>query len=261
MNFPGALVHGDRHQRRRRLVGHLRGRRGANHGFTGIGGTFTTVDNPAARSSTRRSASTTRTKPSAITRRPEAELRATSPIRRQAACSPTSTRCCPPTSTVRRSASIAQPRLGSSDFYQPDCGPRHLVRLCRRGRHDHHHRSVRLDVHPGAGRQRPGRDRWLLRRRNGNQHGYIENGGVFTSFDPPGSASTTINGINDKGDIVGFYTSASGRRHRLCRNSRAGAVDLDDDACRLRRPRLCGLSGGAARTTPAPRQGGTLASP
>jgi PEP-CTERM motif len=39
------------------------------------------------------------------------------------------------------------------------------------------------------------------------QHGYIDNNGVFTSFDPPGSASTTINGINDKGDIVGFYTN------------------------------------------------------
>jgi hypothetical protein len=41
----------------------------------------------------------------------------------------------------------------------------------------------------------------------GDQHGYIDNGGVFTSFDPPDSASTTINGINDKGDIVGFYTN------------------------------------------------------
>ena len=37
--------------------------------------------------------------------------------------------------------------------------------------------------------------------------GYIDKGGVFTSFDPPGSASTTINGLNDKGDIVGFYTN------------------------------------------------------
>ena len=41
----------------------------------------------------------------------------------------------------------------------------------------------------------------------GVQHGYIDNGGAFTSFDPPGSRSTTINGINDKGDIVGFYTN------------------------------------------------------
>jgi PEP-CTERM motif len=42
---------------------------------------------------------------------------------------------------------------------------------------------------------------------SGVQHGYIDNGGVFTSFDPPGSASTTINGLNDKGDIVGFFTN------------------------------------------------------
>jgi PEP-CTERM motif len=42
---------------------------------------------------------------------------------------------------------------------------------------------------------------------DGNTHGYIDNNGVFTSFDPPGSASTTINGVNDKGDIAGFYTN------------------------------------------------------
>lgn len=42
---------------------------------------------------------------------------------------------------------------------------------------------------------------------SGVQHGYIDNGGVFTSFDPPGSASTTINGVNNLGDIVGFYTN------------------------------------------------------
>ena len=41
------------------------------------------------------------------------------------------------------------------------------------------------------------------------QHGYIDNGGVFTSFDPPGSSSTTINGLNDLGDLVGFFTNAS----------------------------------------------------
>jgi hypothetical protein len=42
---------------------------------------------------------------------------------------------------------------------------------------------------------------------SGDQHGYIWNGSVFTSFDPPGSASTTINGVNNLGDIVGFYTN------------------------------------------------------
>jgi hypothetical protein len=31
---------------------------------------------------------------------------------------------------------------------------------------------------------------------------------VFSSFDPPGSTSTTINGVNDLGQIVGFYTDA-----------------------------------------------------
>ena len=40
----------------------------------------------------------------------------------------------------------------------------------------------------------------------GVQHGYLETAGVFTSFDPPGSVSTTINGLNDKGQIVGFFT-------------------------------------------------------
>jgi hypothetical protein len=38
--------------------------------------------------------------------------------------------------------------------------------------------------------------------------GYIDKGGVFTSFDPLGLASTTINGVNDLGDIVGFYTNS-----------------------------------------------------
>ncbi len=43
----------------------------------------------------------------------------------------------------------------------------------------------------------------------GFQHGFIDNGGVFTSFDPSGSAGTTINGINDQGQIVGFFTDAN----------------------------------------------------
>ncbi len=43
----------------------------------------------------------------------------------------------------------------------------------------------------------------------GVQHGYTDLGGLFTSFDPTGSTSTTINGINDLGQIVGFYTDAN----------------------------------------------------
>jgi hypothetical protein len=43
----------------------------------------------------------------------------------------------------------------------------------------------------------------------GFQHGFIDNGGVFTTFDPAGSMGTTINGVNDVGQIVGFYTDAN----------------------------------------------------
>jgi len=44
----------------------------------------------------------------------------------------------------------------------------------------------------------------------GVQYGYVDNGGVYTSFNLYDSASTTINGVNNLGDIVGFYTKASG---------------------------------------------------
>src|SRR5271165_3841916 len=43
----------------------------------------------------------------------------------------------------------------------------------------------------------------------GNQHGYIDNNGTFTTFDPPGSTNTTINGVNNLGQFVGFYTDAN----------------------------------------------------
>ena len=43
----------------------------------------------------------------------------------------------------------------------------------------------------------------------GVQHGYVDIGGMFYSFDPAGSAGTTINGVNDLGQIVGFYTDAN----------------------------------------------------
>ena len=43
----------------------------------------------------------------------------------------------------------------------------------------------------------------------GVQHGYTDIGGIFASFDPLGSVNTTINGVNDKGQIVGFYTDAN----------------------------------------------------
>jgi hypothetical protein len=41
---------------------------------------------------------------------------------------------------------------------------------------------------------------------NGVQHGYTNQNGSFSSFDLPDSASTTINGVNDLGQLVGFAT-------------------------------------------------------
>jgi hypothetical protein len=41
-------------------------------------------------------------------------------------------------------------------------------------------------------------------------HGFLDDNGVFTSFDPPGSTATTINGINDAGNFLGFNVNAAG---------------------------------------------------
>jgi hypothetical protein len=38
--------------------------------------------------------------------------------------------------------------------------------------------------------------------------GFLDRGGVFTTIDPFGSTAVTANGINDLGRIVGFYTAA-----------------------------------------------------
>ena len=63
--------------------------------------------------------------------------------------------------------------------------------------------------------------------------GYIDKSGVFTSFDPPGSASTTINSVNDLDDIVSFYTSQA-TPHRLCRDFPYRSLQPGHDACRRR---------------------------
>jgi hypothetical protein len=53
---------------------------------------------------------------------------------------------------------------------------------------------------------------------NGVTHGIIYNtktGTFITLDDPNASGFTLFNGINDKGDIVGFYTDAAGNTHGL----------------------------------------------
>jgi hypothetical protein len=44
---------------------------------------------------------------------------------------------------------------------------------------------------------------------DGDMFGFLDKGGVFSTIGPAGSAAVTVNGINDKGLVVGFYTSAT----------------------------------------------------
>ena len=54
---------------------------------------------------------------------------------------------------------------------------------------------------------------------DGNLHGFIYQGGAFTQFDAPGSSQTPvlgvqgtlINGIDDLGDIVGFFSNGKSK--------------------------------------------------
>src|SRR5580700_9804702 len=48
---------------------------------------------------------------------------------------------------------------------------------------------------------------------SGVTHGFVLEKGVFTSFDPPGSTSTTPNWISPQGVIVGGYVDAGGTNH------------------------------------------------
>src|SRR6185295_14024815 len=47
------------------------------------------------------------------------------------------------------------------------------------------------------------------------QHGFLDDEGVFTSIDVPGAIAAAAYGINDQGQIVGFYaTDGNGRGNR-----------------------------------------------
>ena len=107
---------------------------GNTHGFTDIGGTFKTVDNTLSTVFNQALGINNSDETVGYYAPTRLDNQATSLIRRKAARSPTSTICCPPTSTVRRSASIAPPHLGSSASTSRTLD--HVVRLRRRGRHD-----------------------------------------------------------------------------------------------------------------------------
>ena len=46
-------------------------------------------------------------------------------------------------------------------------------------------------------------------------HGFVDNGGMFMTIDPPGSTSTMLLGLNDNGLAVGTYIDAMGVMHGL----------------------------------------------
>jgi hypothetical protein len=60
---------------------------------------------------------------------------------------------------------------------------------------------------------------------NGNNFGFIEWNGVFTSYKNPNTGNGTVNqllGLNDKGNAVGFYTDANGVNHAYELNQASG---------------------------------------
>ena len=48
---------------------------------------------------------------------------------------------------------------------------------------------------------------------SGNQHGYLLQGGIYTTLDNPDAVWTFPFGINNRGQIVGTYGSADGDNH------------------------------------------------
>jgi uncharacterized membrane protein len=74
---------------------------------------------------------------------------------------------------------------------------------------------------------------------NGNQHGFLrKEGGKIVTFDAPdvgyptqptlGSSGTIPTGINNEGDIVGYYTDAKGAYHGFVRSARGRFWIIDD---------------------------------
>jgi hypothetical protein len=47
------------------------------------------------------------------------------------------------------------------------------------------------------------------------QRGFVYKQGAFATVDVPGAVSTSLTGVNRRGDIVGSYADATGRRHGL----------------------------------------------
>ncbi len=64
---------------------------------------------------------------------------------------------------------------------------------------------------------------------SGEVHGFIDNGGTYTTLhDPLGAKGTFAQGINDAGQIVGYYIDSSGTMHGFLYSG--GTYTTIDDA-------------------------------
>ena len=64
--------------------------------------------------------------------------------------------------------------------------------------------------------------------------GFFDKNGTFTQIDPFGSTFTQALGINDKGEIVGFYIDPNGTQHGYVDNN--GVFSTFDPAGSLSNP-------------------------
>ncbi len=91
-----------------------------------------------------------------------------------------------------------------------------------------------------------------------NNHAFVLSNGEFTSLDPPGSTSTFGWKMNERGQIVGCWTDASGTLHGLCAARRAVSrrlISLHRAPATRVRSTMAGTSWGPMRIVAARRMG------
>ena len=205
---------------------------GVNHGFTDIGGTFKTVDNPASpvfnqALGINNSDETVGYYAPTITGSPgDVSYSQKGGVFTAIGGLPTNFN-----NQAVGINSAATPWIVG--FYQPELGPRHFVRLPRRRRHDHHHRSVRIDVHAGARRQRPRRDCRLLHQWHGSARLHRQRRRLH-QLRPVRLSLDDDQRRQRQGRLRRLLHHRERHRRWLRRDAGSGAFDLGDDAPWLR---------------------------
>ena len=253
VNFPGRSLlirpgvdPGDRHQRRRRPLGLLRGYRRQYHGFTRIGGSFATVDNPLS-TVFNQALGINNSNETVGYFAPTATGTPGDIAYSQTGGSFTDINHLLPTNFNSQAVGInstATPWIVG--FYQPDSALATSFGFVDEGGTIQTIDPFGSTFTQALGVNDLGEIVGFYVGADGNQHGYIDNGGVFTSFDPP------LLGLDDdqRHQRQGrhcrlLYQPHDRHRRRVRRNARAGAFDLGDDAGRLRGTWLPWLSQGA----------------